>query len=297
MTRRMGPLRLDAILAALAVLVISLLAAPVMPAHALGSPLRFSTDGVTWTSVPPEALFTDDVVLVPGGSTTATLHLRSAAPTRGALDIATTNVRASDPEAAEAFGIEVAAEAETDTGGTGDGLPRTRFADLTENTPVSPTVTLEPGQSASFTLTIDLGEETSGTAAQNSAIGLDLAIGFRDAAAGGGEGPHGTPDSGTAPPQVIHVLPPGENLPPGRGGNPVQPPAAEPAESAGTQGPSADPAATVRNQGQPADDPPASGRGLLAITGIARGAIVTALAVTALGGLLLLISRHRGEES
>lgn len=162
-----------------------LAAAP--PGRAESSPLEFSQDGVHWTSRTPTALFRDDVVLAPGGSTTATLHLRSTAPSPGLLELSLTNVRFSAEEAGHAFGVEVRTDPGRGAGDAGAGLPRTRLADLTEGTPVGPPLRLAPGQTARVLVTIDLAPTTESAGAQSTAVGLDLALGFRDAVAGGAD--------------------------------------------------------------------------------------------------------------
>src|SRR5699024_4061226 len=73
------------VLLLLLLLTSGLVLAAAPPGRAESSPLEFSQDGVHWTSRTPTALFRDDVVLAPGGSTTATLHLRSTAPSPGLL--------------------------------------------------------------------------------------------------------------------------------------------------------------------------------------------------------------------
>lgn len=281
------PVTLGALIAAV---VAAVLLGPAPSAHALDGRLEFSQDGTTWVSTSPEALFDGDVVLVPGSSATATLHVRSTAETPGVLATALTNVRTSDEAAEEYFGVQASTDAGTGADGTGVGLERTRVADLGEHTLVGPVLTLEPGQSAQFTLTIDLDLRPDGTGAQNSAIGLDLAISFTDVAgAGDGGGGHddgldGALDGGKA------GMPGGES-PGGEHGEVLNPPQIIPAFPAGAEPPlpgasSAPPTAV---------DPGAPARGFLAITGIARSAIITGIAVTLLGGLLLVASR-RGSE-
>lgn len=262
----------------------ALLLGPVPSAHASHGRLEFSTDGTTWTSAPPVALFERGVVLVPGRSASSTLHMRSTAETPGVLAAALTNVRVSDESVEKYFGVQASTGAGPGVdNGAGVGLPRTAVADLKEYTPVGSLLTLDPGQSTQFTLTIDLDLRPGGTGAQNSAIGLDLAISFTDATAVGG-GDDGRPEGqdgiggengeGLNPPQVIPALPAPADQSPGTA-SAEAPSAAEPGTNAG----------------------PASDRGLLAITGIARSAIITALVSTLLGALLLAVSRSRREQS
>ena len=260
---------------------------PAPSAHALDTPLEFSTDGTTWTSVPPASLFDNGVVLVPGGSVSSTLHMRSTAQTPGVLVAALTNVRVSDESAEKYFGVRATSDAGTGVDGAGVGLGRTAVTDLEEFTPIGPRLTLAPGQSAQFTLTVDLDLRPGGTGAQNSAIALDLALSFTEAAAvpGGGDGlPGGQDGEGLNPPQLIPALPaPGGQHP-----------------SAGTDGAGTDGAGGAASGA--AADPAASSetsadRGALAVTGIARSAIIVAAVLTALGALLVAISRRTRDRS
>lgn len=263
-------------------LVAALLLGSAPSAHALDSRLQFSTDGTTWTSAPPESLFDSGVVLVPGGSVSSTLHMRSSAETPGVLAVALTNVRVSEESAEKYFGVRVSSDAGTGVDGAGLGLTRTAVADLEEYTLIGSRLTLEPGQSAQLTLTIDLDLRPDGTGAQNSAIGVDLAISFTDANAvdggdglpGGEDGAAGEHGEGMDPPQVIPALPAPAEQSPGDD-SAGSPSAVEPDANAG----------------------PTADRGVLAITGIALSAIITAVVITVLGALLLTISRSRRDHA
>jgi hypothetical protein len=252
-----------------------LLFAAVPSARADESPLEYSTDGITWTSTPQAALFDTDLVMVPGGSTSVTLHLRSNAPSTGVLDLALTNVRVSGQEAAEAFGVSATTDGGTGVDAAGVVLPRTAFGELGERTRVGPPLELEPGQSARLTLTIDLAADPGGTGAQNSSIGLDLSIVLQDASAVGGAGP-GTGQEGPGE-LVIPAFPSADGDRDGQSSPTGTAPTAGQTATAGTDGSDAD------------------GRGLLAVTGIARSMIIVALVMTLCGGLLLLIGRRRRE--
>lgn len=246
----------DVVTILLLTLVLTL--AAIAPGYADDRPLEFSDDGVHWTSAPPAALFGDDVVLVPGGSATATLHLRSIATSPGILDVSLTNVQVSTVEAGQAFGLAALTDAGTGRDGAGVGLPRTRFADLTDTMPIGPPVTLDPGQSAQFALTIDLESLPDGADAQSTAISLDVAITFRDATA--------TDDAGsTSPPMVLPVL----------GPDPEQ--ASAPEHLATNEAPGIESA------------------GFLAVTGFARTVVLVAATGMIVGGFLLLLAARRKE--
>lgn len=249
----------------LALFSLALVLASAAPGRAEGRPLEFSQDGVHWTSEPPKALFRDDVVLAPGGSATATLHLRSIAPTPGVLKVSLTNVRISAEEAGRAFRLGAVTDAGSGVDGAGEGLPRTRFAELAENTPVGRPLTLAPGQSTRFLLTVDLEPTPEDPGAQATAISLDLAITFRDAAAAGTDGAV-TP---SPPPPVLTI------------------PAVAP--DAGHLLGTGAAAAPVLH----ADESTAPYRGLLALTGVTRTVVLVAASMLIVGGLLLLTLRRK----
>ena len=262
-------------------MVAAVMLGPAPSAHALDTPLEFSTDGTTWTSAPPASLFDNGVVLVPGGSVSSTLHMRSTAPTPGVLVAALTNVMISDESAGKYFGVRATSDAGTGVDGAGVGLGRTAVTDLEEFTPIGPRLTLAPGQSAQFTLTVDLDLRPGGTGAQNSAIALDLALSFTDAAAvpGGGGLPGGQDGEGLNAPQLIPALP-------APGGQ--HPSAGTDGAGGAASGAAADPAASSETSAD---------RGALAVTGIARSAIIVAAVLTALGALLVAISRRTRDRS
>lgn len=281
-TRSRRPRPILAAWTMLIAMVSALLLGPIPSAHALDGRLEFSTDGATWTSAPPTSLFDSGVVLVPGGSVSSTLHMRSTAQTPGVLVAALTNVRVSDESAEKYFGVRATTDAGTGVDGVGVGLDRTAVTDLEDFTPIGSPLTLAPGQSARFTLTIDLDFRPGGTGAQNSAIALDLALSFTDAAAvpsGGGSLPGGQDGEDLNPPQLIPALP----APAGQ-----HPSAGTDGTRAAASGAAVDPAAS---SGTTAD------RGTLAVTGIARSAIIAAAALTLLGALLLALSRRARDRS
>ena len=278
MTARAGALLRRALLTVLATLTVAGL---VPPANAADGHLEVSLGGVSWSSSLPDALFADDILLVPGQSVTTELHLRSTAPTAGVLELALMNISASDEWAAQSFGFQVElAEGRGDDTPGGD-LPRTRFADLEEGTRLGTPVHLEPGEAVALTLTIDLDARATGNHSQNSAIGLDLMISFVDALASGiGEtdedarADHGRE---AALERVIPVF--------GSENSAAHPEPHSSTEHTGERSTSNDPGAQNRD------------RGVLAVTGSpAMGMFIGSLAVLLLGAVLLLISRRRTQE-
>lgn len=259
-----------------------LLSVALMPlAAADGDRLEVSLDGASWSSTLPDALFEDDVVLVPGQSATAQLHLRSTAPTTGALELALTNLSASDRWAAQSFGLRVELGGARRGDALGSALPRTRVDELEEGTRLGRPVLLETGEAVTLTVTIDLDEHTTGDRAQNSTIGLDLEITFSDAHAIGagesGEDARSGHSRESTPPRVLPILAPGESTP-----HQVPNPGVE---HAGER-------AALRDPRTPSRD-----RGLLPVTDIPALAGSTAgLAVLLLGVRLLFVVRTRMEE-
>ena len=263
---------------ALAALVVAGL---VPPANAADDNLEVSLDGASWSSALPDALFEDDIVLVPGQSATTQLHLRSTAPTTGALELALTGLSASDRWAAQSFGLRVELGGARGGDARGVGLPRTRVDDLEEGARLGRPVPLEPGEVVTLTATIDLDEHTTGDRAQNSTIGLDLEITFSDAHAIGagesGEDVRSGHSRGSTAPRVLPILGAGESTP-----HPVPHPGVE---HAGERAALHDPRTSSRD------------RGLLPVTDIPALAGSTAgLAVLLLGVRLLFVVRTRMEE-
>lgn len=244
-------------------LTLVLALAAIAPGYAEQRPLEFSDDGVHWTAAPPTALFGDDVVLVPGSSATAALHLRNIASSPGTLDVSLTNVQISTEEAGQAFGLATLTDAGTGVEGAVIGLPRTRFSDLTNATPIGPPVTLDPGQSARFLLTIDLESLPDGAHAQSTAISLDVAITFRDATTTEGSG---SEPGHTAPTVVLPVV----------AADPTQVPA-----------PATERLTTSKATGS-------DSAGFLALTGFTRTVfLVAATGMVTVGFLLLLAARWK----
>lgn len=273
-------------------------------AYAHGEPLEYSRDGYTWSVTPPDALFDDGIVLVPGGSATRTLHLRNRAAETGSLELSFENVEASDVVAGDTFGVTVESSSGHGKGGTRE---RHRVSDLGEGAPESPRLLVDPGEILSLTVTVDLDPDATGKVAQNSTIRLDLAIQFADARAVGDE------SDPVTPPQVIPVLPPSGDDPSGHSGGIAAP--AAPATPGGTAAPS--PSSASAPSGAPAvpgaaahevaertsstaageTTAGAAAPGRLAVTGFTAGALGALAAVLIGGGIALLRSRRRQEPS
>jgi LPXTG-motif cell wall-anchored protein len=244
--------------------------------------LEFSRDGSTWTTAPSSPLFDRDVVLVPGGSATATLHLRSTAPTAGELSLALAEVTASDEWAAQSFALQIDVAVREGEGTLDGGLPRTRFSDLEEGSRLGSPVHLAPGEDVTLTVTIALDGHAAGNRSQNSAIDLDLRVGLTEALASGGSEPHEGASTGhgskESTAQVIPVLGTGNST-----GH---------VDQQATTGHGAEPS-VVEGASTPSQGP-----GLLAVTGAAaQGMALAALAALLLGLVMLLISRRRREET
>ena len=269
--------------AGLAALIGGLIILSPVGAHALGDQLEFSTDGTSWSSLPPDSLFDTGVVLVPGDSATATLHLRSIAPTPGALGVALTDVRSAGPDAARHFGVSAMVDAESGGEASEIGMPRISFAELAAHSWAGPQIILEPGQSVEIVLTVDFAHRSGSTGGRNSSVNLSLAVSFADA-----RGPHGGGSGDDAESAPVHVAIP--LSPSGDGEGSSSAPVAE--------------TGTGMPRLLPAEEPTAAdhyGRvlgvpGLLARTGIdLRGMLLVTLAIIVAGSLLYTACREREE--
>lgn len=259
-----------------ALCVVPLLALHAPTAEAAGGHLEFSLDGRSWTATPPTSLFEQQMMLVPGASSTTILHLRSTAGTSGLLFLAIDEVRFSDVQSAHHF--ELTAET-----AAGIGLDQRRFAELDRNCVGSPQ-RIAPGQQTAVTLTISLDARTSGTDAQMGWVDFALAVGFVDAAAQS-SGENGEDSCGPVSDFQVPALPP------------VDPAADDDAAIPAAHGPSAaeDPAtkdAAARTPGRAA---PREQHGLLAITGTDLWTVgLFGVGMLAAGSLLLGARRRAG---
>lgn len=247
--------------------------------HAHGGPLEFSTDGTSWSSRAPDALFESGVLLVPGDSATATLHVRSAAGTTGVLEVRLVEVWSAGPDSAEHFGVSAVVDAGTGVDVSGAALARTSVAELATRTGACRQVTLAPGQSIEMALVIDLEPDPGGTGGRNGSVNLRLAVTFQDAGAVGGDA------GGTTPiPVTIPLSPLGDDEQPSSG------PGTGRETGGSTQIPTDAPLS--------ADDTgPAPGLpGLLARTGMDLRGMILATLVTIVGGSLLSAARRRKKQ-
>ncbi|MGP5053570.1 hypothetical protein ACTXJ3_00410 [Brachybacterium paraconglomeratum] len=298
--------------AALATLALMFLTLPV---RAVSSPLQFSDDGRTWSSTSPSAILGTGEVLVPGSAATGDLHIRSAAPTTGTLELALRGGTASDSSAARAFGLAITAE--HDYGEPTQLLPRTPLADLSGTTRLGQAITLEPGESVRLGLVLDLDAAVSGRDQQGSTVGLSLTISFRDAT------------GALAPVEEIPALPvddgntstPPHTADPDGVSVPGTPPTAGGSENVGTggspEGTADDPDRTSASDAdgdrraaqqaagpdsapsavEPVENPAApvlaGASGPLAVTGFTGRVLIALAAALILIGLMLLRSRYR----
>lgn len=165
----------SAILGALTSLALLLgLAGPAAASDDL--PLEFSSDGISWSSTPPAALFPAGIALVPGDSISATLWVRNATKTPGVFVAALRNEQADSAEAAFGFGLNSSTD---DTA----ALPRTAFDELGTCAHLVPARVLTGGEKLAIIITVDLDSSLTGSQAQNDRISFDVWFGLSDAAA------------------------------------------------------------------------------------------------------------------
>src|SRR5699024_8824842 len=223
--------------------------------------LEFSQDGVLWSAAPPNALFEEQIVLVPGDSASTTLHLRNIAGSTGVLRLGLDSAEVAGEDAAEAFGITVvltSRNAETDVperravGGLEPGLAPAGEARIA------------PREAVAITVIVDLDAAVTGQVAQSSVLHLGLTLPRAEA----------TDAPGGAPTVTVPLLP--------GGGEP------------GADGAASAPPAAPSSSTHPADHEVS---GFLARTGIGRGLLLLTGTVLFLGGLLAAaghrLRRHR----
>lgn len=238
------------------------------PVHARPGALEFSQDGVLWSAAPPNALFEEQIVLVPGDSASTTLHLRNIAGSTGVLRLGLDSAEVAGEDAAEAFGITVvltSRNAETDVperravGGLEPGLAPAGEARIA------------PREAVAITVIVDLDAAVTGQVAQSSVLHLGLTLHLAEAT----DAPGGEPDAAGGAPTVTVPLLPG-------GGEP------------GADGAASAPPAAPSSSTHPADHEVS---GFLARTGIGRGLLLLTGTVLFLGGLLAAaghrLRRHR----
>src|SRR5699024_8500094 len=148
------------------------------PVHARPGALEFSQDGVLWSAAPPNALFEEQIVLVPGDSASTTLHLRNIAGSTGVLRLGLDSAEVAGEDAAEAFGITVvltSRNAETDVperravGGLEPGLAPAGEARIA------------PREAVAITVIVDLDAAVTGQVAQSSVLHLGLTLHLAEA--------------------------------------------------------------------------------------------------------------------
>lgn len=176
--------------------VVSLLAAAAVvlgsatPASADSSYLEFSTNGTTWSSTAPSALFANHLLLAPGDSLASTVYIRSTRADPTSLSVAIANLSTSDPR----FSAEVTIGA---TGGVGSGLS-TPLSDLPACAPILSAFPVARNQAVPVTITLALANALSGVQGQGSWVRFDLQVGLSDL--GSPVNPNGCPASSTSVP-------------------------------------------------------------------------------------------------
>jgi len=189
--------------AAVAPLAVALaLAAGAAPALAAEPGLEYGRDGASWSATPPAAVFPVSPELVPGGSASSVLWIRSTLDVP--IDVAVAIDEVTSSSAAMMTGLQLAAATSR-----GADLPATPLADFTGCRAVGAPATLQPGESLRIEITAMLDPALSGRAATLASADFSLRIAAAEASAGLGEGVCG--DGG--------IVVPGTPDPPGAGGD------------------------------------------------------------------------------
>ncbi|GAA3662328.1 hypothetical protein [Microbacterium marinilacus] len=147
-----------------------------VPATVTDEGLQFSADGTVWSATAPAALFDEGLALVPGESRTAALHVRNAHDAAATLTVSVVDVVA---DTADGFSL-TAGQA------TGAGLSRTPLGELQGCTALIGPRVLQPGETATVEVTVDLDAALSGDQGQGSRASFALRVALADAAAGTG---------------------------------------------------------------------------------------------------------------
>jgi len=137
--------------------------------------IEFSTDGTTWSSAPPAALFATGTTLAPGGSVSTTLWVRQTHGVPEYLAVVLRGVQVSSPALAAVATLSAAE-------GTRGSLGPTTLATLGSCTPLAPAGAVASGVARSITLTLSLPATADASAADGSMI-FDVAALATDPAA------------------------------------------------------------------------------------------------------------------
>jgi hypothetical protein len=198
-----------AIVALLVALGVILAMQAASPAHAATLPIQFSTNGTVWQTAPLSSVYPGGYIIVPGGTLSSTIYLRSTDPNPAAMTVAVRDVTTSNA----ALGANLTLSSSPSVGA---GLAPTPFSSIPNCTIVSQRNVVTTGQVVSVTLTTTLSSALTGQNATLSNAAFNVVVGMSDPAVnvgvagcpGGGAVIPATPTppstpAGTAGPGVV----------------------------------------------------------------------------------------------
>lgn len=158
---------------------IALLASSATPAAAEEEPfdVLLSSDGVVFSSAPPQGILDPLQTLVPGGSRASVLWIRNPATTRAIVKVSATGLRIPSVSFAEDVSLT------TTTGSEGSGTRSRTLAQLSECEMLVPSQMLEGGATMRFDLSFAMSPDARNVS-QSQRADLSLLIAMRDADAG-----------------------------------------------------------------------------------------------------------------
>ena len=156
---------------------IALLASSATPAAAEDNlDVLLSSDGIVFSSAPPQGILDPLQTLVPGGSRESVLWIRNPAATRAIVKVSATRLRIPSASFAEDVSL-------TTTGSEGSGTRSRTLAQLSECEMLVPSQILEGGATMRLDLRFAMSPDAR-NASQSQRADLSLLIAMRDADAG-----------------------------------------------------------------------------------------------------------------
>jgi hypothetical protein len=156
--------------------------------------LEYSTNGASWSTTAPSALFQSSLRLSPGDSKSTTIYLRSTRTNPTTMSAAISKLVTSEP----GFGAVVTIGA---SGSTAPGWSKPASA-LSACQPIFTGVHVAANQVVPVTVTLTLSDTVAGVQQQGAWIRFALLLGLGDV--GAPTGPGGCPVSATSVPAFNH---------------------------------------------------------------------------------------------
>jgi hypothetical protein len=138
-------------------------------------PLEYSTDGTTWSPIPPASLFPQGYLISPGDTESATIYLRSTRAAATTLSAAVTNLSSTDSRFSRATTFSALGP-----GGTSWSRNAASFGRCS---PIFTAVPMVSGHALALTMAITLSTGLDAQQEQGSRLGFTLLLGLADAGA------------------------------------------------------------------------------------------------------------------